>query len=108
MAELEHQLESARHESQVRTAEETVAWVEGQHAAERVTTTERGLEAAKAHQAETEAELWTSLAETEVALQKSLETHELERSVLASEWTALEAERKARSEVDWEVLVLRG
>ena len=34
------------------------------------------------------------MAETEVALQKSLE--------------ALEAEQKARSDVEWEVVVLRG
>ena len=51
--------------------------------AERATATERGLDAAKVH-----------LAETEVALQKSLET--------------LEMEQKARSEVDREVLALWG
>ena len=64
----------------------------------------------------------TSLVDTEVALQKSLETLESERSALASERTALESarkaleaeqralevERKARSEADREVLVLRG
>ena len=61
---------------------------------ERATAAERGLEAAKVRQAETEAALQKSLAETEVALQSTLET--------------LEMERKARSEVDQEVLVLRG
>ena len=60
MAELEHQLESAHRESQDRVAEATVAQAAGQRAAERATAAERGLEAAKAHQAETEAELWTS------------------------------------------------
>ena len=44
------------------------ARVEGQHAAERATSIERGLEAAKARQAETEAGLRISLADTEVAL----------------------------------------
>ena len=83
--------------------------------AERATTAERGLEAAKAHQAETEAGLWKSLADTEAALQKSLETLELERNTLKSERNtlelarkALESERKARSEADQEVLALRG
>ena len=59
--------------------------------------------------------LRTSLAETEVALQKSLETLESERSALVSERNALESarkalesERKARSEADREVLALRG
>ena len=51
-------------------------WAEEQCAAERVTTAERGLEVAKAHQAETEVGLQTSLADTEMALQKSLETLE--------------------------------
>ena len=41
------------------------------------------------------------MVETEVALQSSLEA-------LESEWKALESERKARSEVDQEVLALRG
>ena len=76
----------------------------------------------KARQAETKAGLWMSLVETEVVLQKSLETLESERSVLASEQTtlesarkaleaeqrALEVERKAWSEADQEVLALRG
>ena len=52
--------------------------VEEQHAAERATATERGLEAAKARQAETEVGLYKSLADTEAALQKSLETLESE------------------------------
>ena len=47
---------------------------------------------AKARQAETEAGLWTSLAETEVVLQKSMETLESERSALESARKALEAE----------------
>ena len=94
--------------------------MEGQRATKRATTAKRGLEAAKSYQVENEVGLWTSLAETEVALQKSLETLELERSALASEWTALESarkdleaeqralevERKARSEVDREVVAL--
>ena len=57
----------------------------------------------------------TSLADTEAALQNSLETLESERSTLVSErntlelaWKALESERKAQSEADWEVLVLHG
>ena len=59
--------------------------------------------------------MWTSLANTEVALQKSLETLESERSALVSEQKALElvrkaleSEQKARSEADQEVLALRG
>ena len=91
----------------------TAAWAEGQRAAERATTTEQELEAAKARQAGTEAGLRTSLAETEVALQKSLETLESERSVLASErtilestWKALEVEQRAQLEADQEVLTL--
>lgn len=68
MVELERQLASARHESQDRAAEATVARAEGQRAAERATAAEQGLEAAKARQAETEAGLRTSLANTEAAL----------------------------------------
>ena len=60
--------------------------------AERATTAERGLEVTKVRQEETEGVLQKSLAETEVALQSSLE--------------ALELERKAWSEVDQEVLAL--
>ena len=52
-------------------------------AVEQATAVEQGFEAAKVHQ-----------AETEVVLQEPLE--------------ALESERKARSEVDQEVLALRG
>ena len=48
VAKLERQLESARHESQDWVAEATVARAEGQRAAERATSAERGLEAAKA------------------------------------------------------------
>ena len=70
-------------------------------AVEWATATERGLEVAKARQAETEATLQKSLADTEVALQSSLETSETERK-------AQESEQKARSEADQEVLVLRG
>ena len=59
--------------------------------------------------------MWTSLADTEAALQKSLETLESEWSALVSERNALglaqkalESERKARSEADREVLALQG
>ena len=75
--------------------------MEEQRAAERATAAERGLKAAKAHQAETEAVLQKTLADTEVVLQRSLETLEMERN-------ALESERKAGSEADQEVLALRG
>ena len=115
MAKLEHQLESARHESQDRAAEATVARAEGQRAAERVTTAEQGLEAVKACQAKTEVGLRTSLVNTEAALQESLVALESEWSPLASERSALELARKAleskqkaRSEVDQEVLALWG
>ena len=57
MAELEHRVESTRRESQDRAAEAAAGLAEGQRAAERVTATEQGLEATKAHQAKTEAEL---------------------------------------------------
>ena len=67
-------------------------------AVERATATERGLEAAKVHLAETEAALQKSLVETEVEFQSTLEM----------EWKALESERKARSEVDQEVLACWG
>ena len=57
----------------------------------------------------------TSLADTEVALQKCLETLESEWSALVSEqnalesaWKALESEQKAWSEADREVLTLQG
>ena len=92
VAELEHQLESARRESQDRVTEATKARATELLAVERAIAAERGLDTAKVHQAETEAVLQKSLVETEVALQSSLE--------------ALESERKARSEVDQEVLAL--
>ena len=57
MAKLEHELESAQHESQDRAAEVTMARAVEQLAVERATVAERGLEAAKARQAETEATL---------------------------------------------------
>ena len=68
---------------------------------EQATAAEWGNEAAKVRQAETEAALQKSLVETEVALQSTLDTLETERK-------ALELERKARSEVDQEVLALWG
>ena len=68
VAELERLLEFAHRESHDRAAKVTMVRVEGQRAAEWATTTERGLEAVKACQAETEVGLRTSLAETEVAL----------------------------------------
>ena len=59
--------------------------------------------------------LWTSLANTEMTLQEAFAALEPERSALASEWAtlesarmALEVERRARSEADQEVFVLRG
>jgi len=50
-------------------AKVTAVWVEEQRVVEWATAAEQGLEAAKAHQAETKAGLRTSLADTEVALQ---------------------------------------
>ena len=92
-----------------------MAWAEGQRAAERATAVERGLKATKAHQAETEAGLRTSLVDIEVALQESLVALESERRALVSEQNALElarkaleSEQKARSEADREVLALWG
>ena len=73
---------------------------EEQRAAERVTTAERGLEAAKARQAETKAGLRKSLADTKAALQKSLETLESEWNALELERNALESEQKAWSKAD--------
>jgi len=96
-------------------AEVTAMRVEEQPATERAISAKWGLEAAKAHQAETEVGLQKSLADTEAALQKSLETLESKQSALVSERNtlelarkALESERKARSEADREVLMLRG
>ena len=74
-------------------------WVAEVLVVEQVTATERGLEVAKACQVKTEVELWKSLEDAEVALQRSQETLELERN-------ALESERKARSKADQEVLAL--
>ena len=66
--ELRHPLEFARCESQDRAAKMTGAWAAKLCAVERATATEWELDAAKAH-----------LAETKVALQKSLEALEAER-----------------------------
>ena len=59
--------------------------------------------------------LQSSLADTEAALQESFMALELEQSALVSGQNAqelvqkaLESEQKARSEVDQEVLTLRG
>ena len=68
MAELERRAESACRESWDRAAEAAVARAEGQRVEERATAAEQGLKAARARQAETEAELRASLANTEVAL----------------------------------------
>ena len=57
MDKLERRVESACRESQVRATEAIVAWAEGQHAAERATAAEQGLEAVKVRQEETEAGL---------------------------------------------------
>ena len=57
MAELEHQLESTHRESLDWMAEATEARTVEQLTAEWATTAERGLEVAKARQAETEAGL---------------------------------------------------
>ena len=81
--QLERQLKSTHHESQDRAAEATGARAVELLAAERATATERGLDAAKVH-----------LAETKAVLQNSLE--------------ALEMERKARLEAEQEVVMLRG
>ena len=80
---------------------------EGQRAVERATAAEQGLEAAKVHQAETEAGLRTSLASTEAALREALAALEPERAALESAQKALEVEQRARSEADREVLTLR-
>ena len=45
---------------------------------------------------------------TEAVLQEALAALELERAALESAQKALEAEQRARSEVDQEVLALRG
>ena len=66
-----------------------------------MTAAERGLEAMKARQAEIEADIRTSLVDTEAVLQKSMEALESKRN-------AQESEHKARSEADQEVLALWG
>ena len=76
VTELKRELESACHESQDRAVEVTKAWVVELFVAERATTAERGLEVAKACQVKTEVELWKSLEDAEVALQRSQETLE--------------------------------
>ena len=81
--ELRHQLESAHHESQDQAAEATGARAAELRAVERATVVEWELGAVKVH-----------LAETKVALQKSLE--------------ALEVERKARLDAEQEVVALWG
>ena len=75
MAELERQLESARHESLDRATEVTTARVEGQRAAERATAAEQGLEAVKARQVKTEVELWTSRPTTRLTTWRSCQCH---------------------------------
>ncbi|XP_066320512.1 uncharacterized protein [Miscanthus floridulus] len=102
------QSESTCHESRDQAAEAASARAEGQRAEERATTAEQGLEAARARQAETEAELRVSLANTEVALQEALAALDPERTALESAEKALEVERRAWLEVDREVLALRG
>ena len=73
----------------------TVARAEGQRAAERATAAEQGLEAVLTYQAETEAGLRTSLADTEAMLQESLVALESEQSALVSEQSALELAQEA-------------
>ena len=108
MAELEHRVESACRESQVRVAEAAAARAEGQRAVEQATAAEQGLKAAKVHHEETEVGLRASLANTEAALQEALVALEPEQAALESAQKALEAEQRARSEADQEVLALRG
>ena len=80
---IRHQLESTCHESQDRAAEAMGARAAELLAVEQATAAERELDAAKVH-----------LAETEAALQKSLE--------------ALEMEQKARLDAKQEVVALGG
>ena len=82
-------------------------WAEGEHAVEQATAAEQRLEAVKVRQEETEAGLWTSLANTEATLQEALAALELERAALESTQKGLEVEQRARSEADREVLALR-
>ena len=76
------------------------ARAEEQQATEWATAAERGLEAAKVHQAETEVGPWTSLANTKAVLQEALAALEPERAALESAQKALEVEQRARSEAD--------
>ena len=76
-------MESAHCESQDRATEVMGAWAAELRAVERATAVEQELNVAKVH-----------LAETKAVLQKSLE--------------ALEAEQKARSDAEQEVVALRG
>ena len=92
MTELERWVESACRESQVRATEVAVVRAKGERAVEWATAAKQGLEAAKVHQEETEAGLWTSLANTEAALQEALAALEPERAALESTQKALEAE----------------
>ena len=69
--------------------------MEGQRAVERATAAEQGLEVVKARQAETEAGLRTSLANTEAALLESLAALESQQAALVFERGALESTRKA-------------
>ncbi|XP_066365354.1 uncharacterized protein [Miscanthus floridulus] len=88
--ELERRVESACHESQVRTTKAATARAKGQCAVERVTAAKQGLEAAKAHHEEIKAKLRTSLANTEAALQEALVALEPERATLERAQKALE------------------
>ncbi|XP_066311608.1 uncharacterized protein [Miscanthus floridulus] len=108
VAELERRVEFACRESRDRVAEAAAARAEGQRAEEWATATKQGLEAARAHQAEIEAELQASPANTEVTLREALAALDPERAALESVEKALEVERRARSEGDREVLALRG
>ena len=100
MAELERRVESACRESQVWAAEAATARAEGWCAVERGTAAEQGLEAVKVRQEEIEAGLWTTLANTEAALQEALAALEPEQAALERAQKPLEAEQRARSEVD--------
>ena len=66
-------------------------WVDEQRAEVRATAAKWGLEVAKARQAKIEAGLWEFLANTEAALQKSMEALEPEHNALELERNALES-----------------
>ena len=83
-----------------------MVWAEGQCAIEWSTVAKQGLEAAKVLQEETEAGLRVSLVNTEAVPQEALVALGPERATLESAQKALEAEQRARSEADREVLVL--